>query len=593
MKACDCADCLKLRSPKVGNKVSIKPDKLISKKGILPPDFSGNKNGKFEVVLTADTSTGKPSVALKMPEGIGNAIKIDGKQVWAWYLYNDDLVIEKEEEPTPATFKGGDIVTTNDRVDFKPAVTTERIQKGFRVLGTTESKEEVIIELTVNEGGYVIAGYGLCWKIPVAKVKMVQEYQIKVGDYVRTKPQHRSTLSRELTNNEHARGFKVLAVEGNGLIVELPDNKGYGLRKWTSVNTLPLEEAELAPAIFAKVKDYVRVQKNYRYTLSTRLTDKQKKQAFEIIEIKGNVGVEEYMVKLPDGTSAAFLRNRLMDPHSQENNKVSNGKFSKGMKVKVQADWHTELPDSLNKKAKSQSFEILHVDDEEDQILLKMPKDCEDASFEDEYNCRVWYIDASCLEEPMSAGAAKRGTVMERMAKNAEKGAVKAVGRKLTKATKAGILRALDAAARSHGMDEGQVAAGVKMFTAFMETEFGGALISSLLGLGLAHGAPHIPLPIFQDERLQDLADEMSSEGVAVVMEKLVDIAMTYIAPGIGEVLQGLPPKKEVKEVAVKRVRVASATETKATKRKARVAEETEESEEEEEQATSKRAKAA
>lgn len=571
-----CTDCLKEWGPQVGWKVFLKPDK-IAKEGTLPPNLTeSEKKGSFKVLMS-DNSQIQLSFFLEMPTGKGRPMNINGKDTWAWAVYKDDIASaaeppkpEKEDKkPEPVVIKAGDVVKTTRLKQLSYSLTEEENNAGFRVLGH-DSANNPIVEIPNNKGD-LNAFFGTSTNIISAKDAVVlSKYKVKVGDFVRATIKGRETLPRGVNQSDLFHGFKVLAVEGTNIVIELPNNKGFKENTYPgkSIARVKEEHVELAPPLKVRRGDKVRIKKEY---IPSRIPKRLHNKKLEVVDLFGyDIRSLVYCVRLPDGTTFNIPESRL--DLSNKNSKVKSSSiskedsvssFKKGMKVKIREDYRSNLPDSLTTKQRQQSFEIVNIDEDDEQVFLKMPNGCDEAEYDDEFSCRVWCMDMSDLETTEEKGktnmAKNRGTVTERFVANAEKGAVKAVGRKLTKATKAGILRAADAAARSNGMNEGQVAAGLQMFTAFMESEFGNAFISALLGLGLAHLAPQLPIPALQDERLQDLADEMSSEGSAIVMEKVVDIAMAYIAPGIGEVLQGLPPKKETK------VRVATDAPTKKT----------------------------
>ena len=570
-----CTDCLKEWGPQVGWKVFLKPDK-IAKEGTLPPNLTeSEKKGSFKVLMS-DNSQIQLSFFLEMPTGKGRPMNINGKDTWAWAVYKDDIASaaeppkpEKEDKkPEPVVIKAGDIVRTTRLKQLSYGLTEEENYAGFRVLGH-DSANNPIVEIPNNKGD-LNAFFGTSTNIISIKDAVVlSKYKVKVGDFVRATIKGRETFPRAVNQTDLFHGFKVLAVEGSNVVIELPNNKGFKENTYPgkSIARVKEEYIELAPPLKVRRGDKVRIKKEY---IPSRIPKRLHNKKLEVVDLFGyDIRSLEYCVRLPDGTTFNIPESRL--DLSNKNSKVKSSSiskedsvssFKKGMKVKIREEYRDNLPDSLTTKQRQQSFEIVNVDEDDEQVFLKMPNGCDEAEYDDEFSCRVWCMDMSDLEttteEKGKTNMAKnRGTVTERFVANAEKGAVKAVGRKLTKATKAGILRAAAAAAQSNGMSEGQVAAGLQMFTAFMESEFGNAFISALLGLGLAHLAPQLPIPALQDERLQDLADEMSSEGSAIVMEKVVDIAMAYIAPGIGEVLQGLPPKKETK------VRVATDAPTK------------------------------
>lgn len=597
MNSCDNENCIFCNSPKkyapvIGSRIFIKPEK-IAKEGTLPPNLSKEeKNGSFKI-LQSDNSEVELSFFLEMPVGKGRPMVINGQEKYVWAVYLSDIQEEKpscqaykkNKEETMNAIRGGDIIKTTRPDLLSIGVSKEDNEKGFRVLGVDD--KGIYVDIPNNKGD-IRFNYGLSTNVIEQKnAVIVQKHKLKVGEYVRIPKKNRSgdlpgDLPPNLNSSDYFHGFKILAIDGKILVLELPRDLGLRDSKYPgkSVWRVTEDSVELAPPMKARKGDKVRIKKGYADHIATRNEKKGKQfydQDFEVVEVLGNdFKYLEWHIRCPDGIVRIYDESCLdfpVDTKDSKNktSKVSSSKtqeesvsskssvFKEGMKVKVKNK--NSLPDSFSDKERSKSFKILTIDEDEDLVVLEMPKSCDEAEYDSEYGCRVWNLELSDLEE--NGMAKNRGTVTERFVANAEKGAIKAVGRKLTKATKAGILRAADTAARAQGMNDGQVAAGIQMFTAFMESEFGNAFVSGLLGMALAHLAPQLPIPALQDERLQDLADEMSSEGSAIVMEKVVDMVMTYIAPGFADILQGLPPKKEV----TTKVRVATEGKAKSKKK--------------------------
>lgn len=579
----NCNLCPKESVPAIGSRIFLKPEK-IAKEGTLPPNLSeAEKNGSFKI-LQSDNSEVELSFFLEMPVGKGRPMVVNGQDKYVWAVYLSDIQEEKSSSPahkdkekkeeTMNAIRGGDIIKTTTPNSLSLGVSKEDNEKGFRVLGVDD--KGIYVDIPNNKGD-LRPQYGSSTNLIEPKnAVVVQKHKLKVGDHVRIPRKNRSSdLPRNLNESDHFHGFKILGIDGKVLVLEVPRDLGLRDSKYPgkSVCRVAEDAVELAPPMKARKGDKVRVKKDY---IPRGIPKQFHDQDVEVVEVVGDdFRYLEWQVRWPDGTVNTFSESRLDFPVDTKNSKKKTSKvssktqeesvssessnFKEGMKVKIRDRSKHALPDSFSDKERDKSFKILSIDEDDDQVFLEMPKNCKEAEYDDEFECRVWSMGLSDLEETNMAKS--RGTVTERFVANAEKGAVKAVGRKLTKATKAGILRAADAAARAQGMNEGQVAAGIQMFTAFMESEFGNAFVSGLLGMALAHLAPQLPVPALQDERLQDLADEMSSEGSAIVMEKVVDMVMTYIAPGFSDILQGLPPKKEVTKVRV-------ATEGKAKSKK-------------------------
>lgn len=571
-----CTDCLKEWGPQVGFKVFLKPDK-ISREGTLPPNLTESEKRSSFKVLKSDKSQIQLSYFLEMPTGKGRPMNIDGKDTWAWAVYKDDIASaseppkpEKEDKKAGSAIRAGDTVKVDNLKKLSYGVKEEENNAGFRVLG--QENDSLVIELPDNKGDYRPLFGTSTNTISAKDVAVLKKYQVKVGDFVRVTAKGRDQLSRGINQTDLFHGFKVLAVEGLNVVLEIPNNKGLKENTYPgkSINRVKEEHIELAPPLKIRRGDKVRIKKEY---IPSRIHKKLHNRKLEVVDFLGyDVKNLKYAIKLPDGTTVDLFESGL-DLSNKKTSKIKSSSiskedsvssFKKGMQVKIREEYRDNLPDSLTTKRRQQSFEIVNVDEDDEQVFLKMPSGCDEAEYDDEFSCRVWCMDMSDLEQiteekGKTKMANKRGTVTERAMANVEKGAIKAVGRKVTKTAQAGILRALERVGRSNGMDEAQVSSGVKMVAAVMETETGAAFLSTFIGLALAHGAPHIPFPIFQDERVQDLADEMSSEGIAVVMEKVFDVGMEHIAPTLGDIFKGLPPKKETK------VRVATDTSTKKT----------------------------
>jgi hypothetical protein len=361
-------------------------------------------------------------------------------------------------------------------------------------------------------------------KAKKTKKSSASTHTFKVGDIVRPLECHRNILDSRLTDTHHSIGYPVLKVSTGQLTLELPSNIGnwnWAYSKYT--NVIPVSYTEL-------VKD-----------------------SNDVVKFEDSKNVTE----------------------SKHSDNVPQ--FKIGDKVLISEE--AEFPNLIDKKLKNlteKSFEIIKIS--AGLIAVKFPDDCYEAIYDASAECRIWWFEPKFIKEykKKMETSKNRGGFMERRKSNVGKGLLKASGRKLTKITKAGILRAIEAAATANGMDGAQVQAGLKMVTFFMESEFGTAFISALLALGI-NFAPSTNLSFLQDERLQDLADEMESDGSAIVMEKLFEIATQYIAPGLMEVIQGLPAveKKEIAKVRIK-------AETKPTTKKKRAPAHDEEDEDEE-----------
>lgn len=565
-----------MRNPKVGMNVKVKPDKAIEP-GLLPVELAESlRLGKFEIIKCQSDKSGRPGSALKMPEGIGEPFTINGRQTWAWFVYDDDIAEEEEEKKSPKavsapyTFKVGDTVKSNYLADLGSKFTDAENKKGFRILGVDSSY--LIIEVAEGKGELRDSFGKNTMKIRTDRAALVKEFKFEKGAYVKLKYEHLGELSSRLTSFDHnVHGFRILEIRGTKAILEMPINRGCGVTDAKHpdklVAAVELSKLEGTVPLVYRRGDKIRVKADY---LPYSLTDSQKRQKMEIIEVSGYIGSLEYTVKMPNGTNQKFGEGRCLYPN-KEASKVDS-KFKKGMKVKVQEDYrNAELPDSMSDAAKQKAFEVLEADEYNDQVLIKVPNNVEEADESEEYGCRVWYVGKAYIEENGKMSKRERNgvdrsemTFSDRAAASLEKGAIKTVGRKLTNAVKAGLLRGLEASALAEGTDSAEIQSGLKMFKSFMESNMGNALISSLIGLAIQQGAGHLAqyVEAFEDPRVQDLADEMTSEGAAIVMEKVVDMVTEYILPDVADILKGLPPAKKVTKKDTK-VRVATTTSAK------------------------------
>lgn len=564
-----------MRNPKVGMFVKVKPDKAVEP-GLLPVELAANlRLGSFEIIKCQPDKSGKPGSALKMPDGIGESFTVNGRQQWAWFVYDDDIAEEEEEKKgpkavsAPYTFKAGDIVKSTYLADLGSRFTDAENKKGFRILGADGSY--LVIEVPEGKGELRDSLGRHTLKIRSDRAALVKEFKFEKGAWVKVKYEHQAELSGRLNAFDHNQhGFRILEIRGTKAVLEMPPDRACGVtdskHPGKLVHLVELSKLEGAIPLQYRRGDKIRIKSEH---LPYSLTEQQKRQKMEIVEVSGYIGSLEYTVKLPNGQRNRYSEGRCLHPNKEA--KV-NSKFKKGMKVKVQEAYlNAELPDSMSDAAKRKAFEVLEADEYDDQVLIKVPNNIDEADESEEYGCRVWYVGKAYLEENTKMSKRNRDGVErsdmgfgERLAANAEKGAVRTVGRKLVCAVKAGILRALEASAKTDKMSDEQIASGLAMFTRFMESQLGNAMISASLGIAIQQLGPQLAqyIDAFADDRVQDLADDMQAEGVAIVMEKVIDTALEHILPEVGEVMKGLPPKKKTK------VRVATETAKTKTKRK-------------------------
>lgn len=552
----------------------LKRDRAL-KEGILPPELSDAvKLGMFKVVALDEANS--KSAALAMPGNAGIPLPINGKTTQVWWVHNTDLYGENQprtEEKastdksntstadpastkTQPQIKAGDIVKLKDRSYLPSSISQEEHERGFRVVNCSYSN--VVIELPNGKGDLRESSGKSTYAVRTEKVSLHKSYKFKIGDYVRVLSTGRGNLYSSLSSSDYFHGFKILGWDDKEVVLEMPPGKGnQGTGKYSgkTIRKISREYIEYAPDMDYRVGDKIKLKRSY---IPDRIPKKDRWKKAEITEVLGDFGGFRYTLKLSDGTKITATSDKF-DVNVKNDSEQENSmgfKFKKGMKVSIKEDRKYDLPDALDSKARSGTFEVLDFDERDDDVVLKMPSSCNDAEFDSEYNCRVWHIDVNAIEVKGSQGKTEGKSMakkidrssagfVERLQANAEQGAIKTAGRKLTKMAKAAILGGLESIGRKHGMDENQISSGLKLFQAFMESENGSAVISTFIGQVLAHGAPKLPFPIFQDERIQDLADEMSSEGMAIVMEGLVNVVLENFAPSLGAILEGLPPKKE------------------------------------------------
>ncbi len=571
-----------MRNPKVGMNVKVKPEKAVEP-GLLPVELAESlRFGKFEIVKCQADKSGRPGSALKMPEGVGEPFTVNGRQQWAWFVYDDDIAEEDEKGPkevsAPAAIKAGDIVKTTYLAELGSQISEEENRKGFRVLGI--DGQYLVIEVAENKGLLRESHGKSTLKMKISNAVLVKEFKFEKGAFVKAKLEYQSEMPGRLNNFDHnVHGFRILEIRGTKAILEMPAGRAAGVPDAKHPNkltaTVELSKLEGAVPLVYRRGDKIRVKADQ---LPYGLTEQQKRQKMEIIEVSGYMGSLEYTVKLPDGRTSRYNENKFLYPN-KEATVSADFKFKKGMKVKVKETYRdAELPESMTDAAKAKAFEVLEADEYNDQVLLKMPNSIDEADESSEYSCHVWYVGRSYLESlKESKKMSNRNGVdrsemsfSDRAAASLEKGAIKTVGKKLTNAVKAGLLRGLEASALAEGTDSAEIASGLKMFKTFMESQMGNALISGLIGLAIQQGGPLLAqyVEAFQDERVQDLADEMTSEGVSIVMDKVVDMVTEYILPDVADILKGLPPKK--KEGKGK-VRVTTETSRKTKKKTIKV----------------------
>lgn len=111
---------------------------------------------------------------------------------------------------------------------------------------------------------------------------------------------------------------------------------------------------------------------------------------------------------------------------------------------------------------------------------------------------------------------------------NATDAAYRVGAKQAGKAVKAALVKALE----KNGVDGGKVQA----FASFLDTDIGLAMIMGLIGTV----APHIP-KLGEDPRLQRLANEMQTEGMAIAGNMVADEVLSYLGPALKGVIDNLP----------------------------------------------------
>lgn len=123
------------------------------------------------------------------------------------------------------------------------------------------------------------------------------------------------------------------------------------------------------------------------------------------------------------------------------------------------------------------------------------------------------------------------------------------VSTQIVKGMKGAILKLLE----SRGTDGGKL----QMFSEMLDTEIGEAVISMMLGFGMNY-APVIS----EDPRVQKLAEEFRTNGMATAGNAVVGVAMESFLPVIQNALKALPAVEEEKTETKARVHAPSAPDT-------------------------------
>ena len=126
----------------------------------------------------------------------------------------------------------------------------------------------------------------------------------------------------------------------------------------------------------------------------------------------------------------------------------------------------------------------------------------------------------------------------EIMKSNAASAAYRVAATQSVNVIKSAILTVM----RNKGADGGSVQA----FSAFLDTEYGSAMIGFAVGSGLRY----IP-QLGDDPRIVRLAEELSIGGMATFGNAVVGEAMQHVLPALTEILKSLPKEEEASNVRI------------------------------------------
>ena len=116
----------------------------------------------------------------------------------------------------------------------------------------------------------------------------------------------------------------------------------------------------------------------------------------------------------------------------------------------------------------------------------------------------------------------------ESLKANAVSAGYRVAGTQLTSVVKSAILTVM----RDKGADGGAIQA----FSTFLDTEFGAAMISFMIGSGLPY-VPHFG----DDPRVARLATELQVGGMATAGNAIIGEAMQHVLPAVSQILSNLP----------------------------------------------------
>lgn len=145
-------------------------------------------------------------------------------------------------------------------------------------------------------------------------------------------------------------------------------------------------------------------------------------------------------------------------------------------------------------------------------------------------------------KEPKKMSTNEKPGFADVMKSNAKDAAYRVGASQSTKLVKNAILAVM----KKNGSDDGALAS----LSTFLDTEFGSALVSMMLGTGL-HYVPHFG----EDPRIQRLGEELRINGMATAGNAIMDEAVGHILPALTDVLNKLP-SLEQETTSTKAVRV-------------------------------------
>jgi hypothetical protein len=135
-------------------------------------------------------------------------------------------------------------------------------------------------------------------------------------------------------------------------------------------------------------------------------------------------------------------------------------------------------------------------------------------------------------------------TFLDRMKSDGEAAGYRVASTQFTKAIKAGIMLLF----KDKGFDDSKLS----VVKEILESEFGTAIVSTVLGYGLTY-VPNLK----DDPRVAKLAEEFRISGMATVGNEIMGVAVSYFLPAVTQAMAALPP-----------LEVAAKTETKKTTKK-------------------------